>query len=252
MPNIPALHYLLGFVLLFLHPDVSAQKRKNIFSFGGGYSLPIGKFASEALDDPKAGMAGSGVFGQVYFEHKFVPAVGLRLTANHNINKTNPDQLVYQANYLAELWSPFIGETGVYSWTSDPGDWKQTSFMLGPTLTIPLGPIQIGVHAQAGRVFITSPSVVINGTSSSGNNPILAVMNPIKTDCWGVSGGINIGIPLGRAVRFNLFADAIAAEATFKDIALHGTVGSLEAVHHISETRPVGIVNTGAGLAFSF
>ncbi len=252
MLRIPAPGYLLWVALLFVHFNAEAQRKKNTFFFGGGYSLPIGKFASKALDDPKAGMAGSGVFGQVYYERALLPGLGFRFTASHNVNKTNPEQLIFQANYLAETWAPFIGETGVYSWTSDPGDWKQTSLMVGPTLSFPVGPIRIEVHAQAGRLFITSPHVIINGTSTSGNNPILAVMNPIKSECWGFSGGLSLAIPLGKVVQFNLFADAIGAEATFKDIALRGTVGALEATHTISETRPVGIVNTGAGFAIRF
>lgn len=237
---------------LLIHVSSYGQKKKNSFSFGGGYSLPVGKFASKALDDPKAGMAGSGYFGQVNYETRLFGIVGLRISANHNVNKTNPEPVIHHANYLVDMYRMLIGEEGQYSWVADAQEWKQTSLMLGPALFIPLGPLTLEAHVQGGRLFITSPRVALEGVSSSGNNPITAAMSPIKTQCWGVSGGASLRIPLGRVVQFKLFAEATAAEATFEDIALRGTIGSMEASQSIDERRPVGIVNTGVGLVFRF
>lgn len=228
------------------------KKRKNVFSFSGGYSLPVGKFASEALDDPRAGMADDGYFGRVSYERILFPGVGLRLSANHNINRTNPDPLIRQAGDLVEMYRGLIGETGQYSWTSDAQQWRQTSLMLGPALFIPIGPLSVEAHVQGGRLFITSPKVTLEGTSTSGNNPITAVMMPVKTQSWGFAGGLSLRIPLGPVVQLKLFAEAIAANATFKDIALRGTIGGVEVTQNVSEKRAVGVVNTGAGLAFRF
>ncbi len=240
---------LFLFLLIF---GFNSYGQKNEFSFGGGYSLPIGKFASKALDDPKAGMAGSGYFGQVNYERKLSSVIGLRLSANHNINSTNPEPLIQKANELVDMYRMLIGEYGQYSWTSDAGDWKQSSLMIGPALYIPLGPLTLEAHAQAGRLFITSPKVSLQGTSTSGNNPIDAVMMPVKTQAWGAGGGVSLRIPLGSVVQFKLFAEAIAAEATFKEISLRGTVAGIDASHHIDEKRAVGVVNAGAGFVFRF
>ena len=61
-----------------------------------------------------------------------------------------------------------------------------------------------------------------------------------------------MAIPLGSVVQFKLFAEALAAEATFNEIALRGTVGGIDASHQIDEKRAVGVVNAGAGFAFRF
>ncbi len=242
----------LFFSVFLLTTGFYSYSQKNAFSFGGGYSLPIGKFASKALDDPKAGMAGSGYFAQVNYERKLFSGVGLRISASHNLNSTNPEPLIQKANELVDMYRMLIGEYGQYTWTSNAGNWKQSSIMIGPALYIPIGPLTLEAHAQAGRLFIDSPEVSLQGTSSSGNNPIDAVMLPVKTQAWGAGGGISLRIPLGSVVQFKLFAEAIAAEATFKDIALRGTVGGIDASHHIDEKRAVGVVNTGAGFVFRF
>ena len=241
-----------GFFFFLLISSIHAYSQKNGFSIGGGYSLPIGKFASKALDDPKAGMAGSGYFGQVSYERKLFPGVGLRLSASHNVNSTNPEPVIQKADELVNMYRMLLGEQGVYSWTSEAQQWKQSAVMIGPALYIPLGPLTLEAHAQAGRLFITSPEVSLHGTSTSGNNPIDAVMMPVKAQNWGYTGGVSLRIPLGRLVQFNLFAEAIATEATFKDIALRGNVGGIEAFHNIDEKRAVGVVNTGAGFVFRF
>ncbi len=241
-----------GLFFLFIVCSFSSYSQKNAFSFGGGYSLPIGKFASKALDDPKAGMAGSGYFGQVNYERKLFPGVGLRLSANHNVNSTNPGPVIQKADELVNMYRMLLGEEGQYSWISDAQEWKQSSLMIGPALYIPIGPLTLEAHAQAGRLFITSPKVSLQGTSTSGNNPIDAVMMPVKAQSWGFAGGMSLRIPLGSVVQFKLFAEAIATEATFKDIALRGTVGGIEASHLIDEKRAVGVINTGAGFVFRF
>ncbi len=242
----------LSLFLFFLVYSFSSYSQKNVFSFGGGYSLPVGKFASKALDDPEAGMAGSGYFGRVSYERKLFPGIGLRLSANHNINSTNPNPLIQKADELVNMYRIVLGEEGQYSWTSDAQEWKQTSLMIGPALYIPLGTVTLEAHAQAGRLFITSPKVSLQGTSTSGNNPIDAVMMPVKTQSWGFAGGMSLRIPLGSVVQFKLFAEAIAAQATFKDIALRGKVAGIDASHLIDEKRAVGVVNTGAGFVFRF
>ncbi|GAA4433665.1 hypothetical protein GCM10023091_07490 [Ravibacter arvi] len=229
-----------------------SQVKKTSVTFGGGYSLPIGKFASKAFDDPKAGMADAGYFGQFNLEQKLFPGFGLRLSAIQNVNRTNPEPVINKANELVMNFGPLIGETGPYNWQAESGRWKMTSLMLGPAIYIPIGPLEIEAHAQVGRLFITSPKITLNGTSESGNNPIVAQMFPIKAQNWGFGGGASLRIPLGKSVQLSLLADALAADANFENIALHGNVGGMEVTQNISEKRAVGVLNVGAGLVFRF
>ena len=53
------------FFLIFNSQETQAQDTKNFFSVTGGYSLPVGQLATEKLNDPLAGLAGSGYYGQV-------------------------------------------------------------------------------------------------------------------------------------------------------------------------------------------
>lgn len=238
--------------------SASAQQRKwgrdtrNVFTINGGYSLPIGKFASKAFDDPKAGMADAGFFGAVNYERKLSDFFGIRLSGVHNINKTNSEPLVNKASELANMYGPIIGETGVYSWDAHTSNWKMSSLMFGPAMYIPIGPFELEAHIQTGKLFVTSPNATLYGTSSSGNNPITAEMYAIKADNWGVGGGVSIRIALGSSAQLHFFGDALAADMNFRDIALHGRVGDLSLTQQISEKRTVGVINTGVGLAFRF
>ena len=60
--------FLKTSLLVLLLPLCSLGQDRNIVSFSGGYSLPLGKFASANLNDPEAGLAGAGVFGQLSYE----------------------------------------------------------------------------------------------------------------------------------------------------------------------------------------
>lgn len=236
----------------FAQQNKWGRGKKNVFSVNGGYSLPVGKFASQAFDDPKAGMADAGFFGAVNYERKLSDFFGIRLSGVHNINKTNADPLIQKANELASMYGPLINETGSYSWDPQTSNWKMTSFMFGPAMYIPIGPVELEAHIQTGKLYATSPNVTLYGTSSSGSNPITAEMFSIKANNWGIGGGVSIRIALGPSTQLHLFGDALAADMNFKDIALHGKVGGLDIVQQVSEKRTVGVINTGLGLAFKF
>jgi len=77
-------------------------------------------------------------------------------------------------------------------------------------------------------------------------------MAAIDSQSWGIGGGVSLRIPLGGPVRLQLSADAMACQATFDNFSLRGKIGEYEAVQMMTEKRPVGIVNVGAGLVFDF
>jgi hypothetical protein len=252
---------ILGFLFViaaFGAADSHAQKsrwgrdKRNVFSVNGGYSLPVGKFASQAFDDPRAGMADAGVFGAVNYERKLSDFFGIRLSAVHNINRTNADPLVQKANELVWMYGPLIGETGTYSWESQTSNWKMSSLMFGPAMYIPIGPIEVEAHIQTGKLFASSPDATLYGTSTSSNNPITAQMFSIDANNWGIGGGVSLRVALGPSAQLHFFGDALAADMDFKDIALHGKVGSFDVSQQISEKRAVGVINAGIGLAFRF
>lgn len=232
--------------------DKWGRDTRNVFSINGGYSLPVGRFASKAFDDPKAGMADAGFFGAVNYERKISRVFGIRLSAVHNINRTNADPLVQKADELVWMYAPLIGESGTYTWEPTTSNWKMSSLLFGPALYIPIGPIELEAHIQTGKMFVTSPDATLLGTSSSGNNPITAEMFAIKANNWGIGGGLSLRIALGSSAQLHLFGDALAADMNFKDIALHGKVGDFSVTQQISERRTVGVINAGIGLGFRF
>ncbi len=239
-------------LLMATSVTMDAQVSRNTFSFGGGYSLPVGKFASERMDDPKAGLAGHGYFGQLAYERRLSSWIGIRLSGSYNENTTNPEPIILKANELIDMYRGLIDEWGAYSWEQTAGNWNLIGAMAGPVIYIHLGRVQLSGHIQGGRMFIQSPKVAVTGISTSGNNAVDATIERIRTAAWGLGGGVGLRIPISKTTRLQLSADALACEATFKDIALQGRIGDLGASQLMEETRPVGILNVGLGFVFDF
>ncbi len=145
-------------VLLLTNQDTKAQDTKNFFSVTGGYSLPVGQLAREKLNDPLAGLAGSGYFGQVNYDHRFLRWFGLRASGSLNVNTTNSDPIIEKAN-------SYVKATGrTYNWQSDVSQWKLGAAMLGPAIYLNMNRVQIEAHVQGGIVRASTPSVNLVGT----------------------------------------------------------------------------------------
>ncbi|HEV7348441.1 hypothetical protein [Telluribacter sp.] len=239
--------YLGAFVLLLgLVPTAWAQGTSNIVSFSSGYSVALGKFASEQLNDPEAGLAGPGFFAQLSYERKFLPWLGLRLSGSLNINQTNPDPVIRQ-------YSVLLPQPETYTWTTDVTQWRLGTVMAGPSGYLQVGRVGLEGHAQVGLVLAESPGLNVVGTSSTGRNPVDARVAKSSANALGIGAGASVRIPITERLRFQLTGDWVAASIQLKDVPTYTKVGDngpFEGL--ISPKRFVGVLNVGAGLAVTF
>lgn len=232
--------------LLVAGPLQGLAQDRNAFSFSGGYSLPLGKFASENLNDPEAGLAGSGVFGQLSYERKLAPWWGLRLTGSLNINKTDPQPLI-------DRYSKILTKPESYTWEEKTSRWRLGAMLLGPSGFFSLGSAELEGHVQGGFVFAESPGVTLGGTSSAGSPSIEGNIAQASTSAFGFGAGASLRFRLTRQLRFQLTADAIAANAQLKNVKTSVKVNNVPLPESTSSPkRFVTVLNAGAGLVVVF
>lgn len=234
----------LGIISL-LPLGVAAQKR-NLVSFSGGYSLPVGQLASETLSGPEAVVAGSGLYGQINFERKLVERFGLRLTGGLNINRTNAQPLI-------DRYSVLLDKPESYAWQKDVTKWRLGAVLLGPSGYLSLGKTELEGHVQGGLVFVESPGVTLLGTSFEKSPSVEGRVGRASTNAFGFGAGASVRFNLTDLLRLQLTADAIGADAQLRGISTYGKIGSLPPIEGVSNPkRFVSVVNVGAGLVFVF
>ncbi|QRR02095.1 hypothetical protein [Dyadobacter sandarakinus] len=238
----------ISLLVLFLFACISAeaQNTRNFFSVTGGYSLPVGEMAREKLDDPFAGIAGSGYYGQVNYDFRIARWLGLRASGSMNRNKTNSQPIVDKASKYAKI----LGEQ--YNWESSVSRWTLDAVLVGPALYINMNRVQLELHAQAGKVWAETPAVSLVGNSETGGAPIHVDLRPVSTSAFGIAGGMSLRLPLAGSLFFQLTGDVIGAEAELKDVAIKAVRGSYDLSERINEKRFIGVVNVGAGLGIAF
>lgn len=237
---------LLTLSILVLLLPFSSRAQQNSISFSGGYSLPVGKFASKQFSDPEAGLAGSGFYGQLSYERKLANWWGVRLTGNFNSNQTNADPLI-------EQYSILLPNPDTYTWQSEVTKWELGAVLVGPMAYKALGKMEFTAHVQGGVIFAKSPGVILFGTSSTGLNAVEGRITSGSTQAFGLGGGGSIRFRLTNALKFQITGDWIGARAELKDVPTYVKVGNFPAIEG-TETRQrfVGVVNTGAGLVVVF
>lgn len=240
-------------ILIFSNQESKAQDTKNFFSVTGGYSLPVGQLAREKLNDPLAGLAGSGHFGQVNFDHRIWRGFGFRLSGSLNVNKTNSDPIIEKANSYVQA----IGRT--YTWQSDVSEWKMGAVLFGPAIYLNMNRVQIEAHLQGGIVRASTPSVYLTGQGLTvdGNIDPTATkvdvsLNHTIVKPIGFGAGASIRLPLFKALFFQISGDVIGAKAEVKDLAIVANVGGNPYSDRLNEQRFIGVVNVGAGLGLAF
>jgi len=241
------------FFLIFNSQETQAQDTKNFFSVTGGYSLPVGQLATEKLNDPLAGLAGSGYYGQVNYDHRIFRWLGLRLSGSLNVNTTNSGPIINKANQYVEA----TGKT--YSWQSNVSEWKLGAALIGPAIYINMNRVQIEAHVQGGIVRATTPSVFLVGQAitSDGNvdgtAPAINVsLNHTTVKPLGFGAGISLRLPLFKALFFQLSGDVIGARAEVKNLAIVADINGFPYSDRLNEKRFIGVVNAGAGFGLAF
>ncbi len=235
----------LACLIAFLPLSVMAQKH-NLISFSGGYSLPVGKFASQNSNDPKAGLAGPGVYAQINYERKLAEHFGLRLTGSLNINKTDAQPLI-------DEYSVLLTKPESYTWQKATSTWQLGALLFGPSAYLPLGSIELEGHVQGGLVFAESPSVTVLGISSAMGNPEAeGRIAQASTPAFGFGAGASVRFRLTENLRLQITADAIGANAQLKDLPTYRRLGSIISESTSSTERFVAVANVGAGLVFGF
>ena len=241
-------------IALFLKVEkTSAQDRRNYISLTYGYSVPVGKFAKSSPNDPLAGLAGEGYFGQFSYDHLFSNWLGFRISGSYNNNTTNSDPIIKIANSYASV----TGRT--YDWQTDVSKWKMASAMIGPAIYLHIGKLQIEGHAQGGIVKAQTPSVYLAGNPMTPSGEIDPSGKKIELSLdrrtvtpFGLAGGLSLRLPLFRGLYIHASGDVIGAQAEVKDLAFKAKVGDLEIADQISEKRFIGVVNLGGGLGIAF
>lgn len=244
---------MIIFFLIFNSQDGNAQDTKNFFSVTGGYSLPVGQLATEKLNDPLAGLAGSGYYGQVNYDHRIWRWLGLRISGSLNVNTTNSDPIINKAN-------SYIQATGkTYSWQSTVSDWKLGAGLIGPAIYFNMNRVQIEAHVQGGIVRASTPSVYLIGHAITadgnvdGSLPAIDVsLNHTTVKPLGFGAGASLRLPLFKALFFQLSGDVIGAKAQVKDLAIVANIGGMPLSDRLNEKRFIGVVNVGAGLGIAF
>lgn len=232
--------------MVLLLPLCSLGQDRNIVSFSGGYSLPLGKFASANLNDPEAGLAGAGVFGQLSYERKVAPWLGLRLTGSLNINQTDPQPLI-------DRYSQILTKPESYTWEKEASKWRFGAVLLGPSGFLSLGKTELEGHVQGGFIFAESPGVTLNGTSSVGSPSIEGRIAQTSTSAFGFGAGASVRFRLIQQLGFQLTADAIAANAQLKNVTTSVKVNNVPFPESTtSPKRFVTVLNVGAGLVVAF
>ena len=253
MKSVFSFSILTLFFLMLHSEEVKAQDTKNFFSVTGGYSLPVGELAKEKLNDPLAGLAGSGYFGQVSYDRRIARWFGIKLSGSLNENTTNSDPIIDKAN-------SYVAATGrTYAWDNNVSKWKLGAALIGPAIYLNFNRVQIEAHAQAGIVKATTPSVLLTGhqlNSSGGvvegSQTINVSLNHATVNPIGFGAGASLRLPMSGALFFHISGDVIGAKAEVKDLAIKAQVGSIEVNDRINESRFIGVVNIGAGLGIAF
>jgi len=230
-----------------------AQNTRSFLSITGGYSLPVGDMAREKLNDPLAGLAGSGYFGQANYDFRFARWLGIRLSGSLNVNTTNSGPIIDKANsYVAVLNKNF-------TWESQVSQWKLGAGLIGPAIYLNMNRVQIEAHLQGGIVRASTPSVYLighevgtNGQAVEGSQAINVSLNHVVVNPYAFGAGLSLRLPLFRSLFFHLSGDVIGAKAEVKDLAIKAKIGTLELSDQISEKRFIGVVNIGAGLGIAF
>lgn len=241
-------------ILLIIHiEDANAQDTRNFFSVSGGYSLPVGELATEKLNDPLAGLAGSGYFGHVNYDHRIARWLGVRISGSLNQNSTNSAPIIDKAN-------SYIAATGrTYNWDSSVSKWKLGAALIGPAIYFNMNRVQIEAHVQGGIVRATTPSVLLTGKEINasgqwveGSQGIEVSLNQATVTPLGFGAGLSLRLPLFGALFFQLSGDVIGAKAKVSDLAIRAKIGQFEHNDRINESRFIGVVNIGAGLGIAF
>lgn len=253
---IKPLFYFLSLTSLFLLLQtelVKAQDTRNFFSVTGGYSLPVGELATEKLNDPLAGLAGSGYFGQVSYDHRIARWFGIKLSGSYNQNTTNSGPIIDKANSYVEA----LGRT--YAWDSNVSKWKLGAALIGPAIYLNFNRVQFEAHVQGGIVKATTPSVLLTGRRLNSDGQIMEgsseiqvsldrkIVNPI-----GFGAGASLRLPIAGALFFHVSGDVIGAKAEVKDLAIKAVGEGFDHSDRINESRFIGVVNLGAGLGIAF
>ena len=243
-------------VLLFLlaagNNSFAQLETRSFFSVTGGYSLPVGQMAIEKLNDPLAGLAGSGYFGQANYDFRIARWLGIRLSGSLNVNTTNSGPIIDKAN------SYVLALNKTYTWESNVSRWKLGAGLIGPAIYLNMNRVQLEAHLQGGIIRASTPSVFLIGTEVAGgkvvegSQKINVTLNHATVKPYAFGAGVSLRFPIFRALYFQLSGDVIGAKAEVKDLAIKAKAGTYEFSDQINEKRFIGVVNIGAGLGVAF
>lgn len=155
--------YLLVITMLCVTTAILSQTKNNRLSIAAGPSIAMGSFGKSTLDDPDAGIAKTGQYAQINFEHFFTPSFAASATVFGQRNPLNTTSLEkqYNANFYAPPLSSSINRL-FQNWQFTKKSWVSYGALVGVANQFPLqknGRLSFKLKTQAGLVFVNSPEL---------------------------------------------------------------------------------------------
>lgn len=155
--------YLLAITMLCVTTATLSQTKNNRLSIAAGPSIAMGGFGKSTLDNPDAGIAKTGQYVHVNFEHFFTPSFAASATLFGQRNPLNTGSLEkqYNANFYAPPLSSSINRH-FQNWQFNKKSWVSYGALAGVANQFPLqknGRLSFKIKTQAGLVFVNSPQL---------------------------------------------------------------------------------------------
>lgn len=183
--------YLLVITMLAASTAFS-QTENNLLSISAGPSVALGNFSKSSPRDENAGLAQTGGYVQVNFEHRFISSIGATATVFGQLNPVNTRSLeqYYNEQYYGAPISSFV-DRYFQNWQFDKKNWHSYGVLAGAVTEWPvMTKLHVKLKAQAGIVFVKSPE--LNGKSYSTDNDASFLLTKGKGNgfAYALSGGI--------------------------------------------------------------
>ena len=217
-----------------------AQKRGYV-QLTAGPSVPLGEFAKSVTGKQLAGLAGGGVAAEIIGGYRvFKDNLGVAVLLSYNQNEINQTNLLVQADQrLPASWK-----------VKNVAQWKMTTALIGPYWRLQKGAFRMDIRALAGIARVVSPVFALTGTYLNRAANVETQSKAAQGFAFGMSGSLAYTIFGNVSACLNV--SYLQSKITLVDVPSKTTIGSINAISLSTETLPVAVLNTSAGLRFSF
>lgn len=168
--------------------EVTASGRGMVLEFRGGYSLPLGAFASDDREKDNSGYAGGGWMAGASFSWLGKHGIGLGLSYSYLNNRMNHGVSLVYPNGVPD--------------SIDPGSWSNHFVLAGPVFIKQIDRLHLEARLMGG--FVVSAGSLYD-TRNVGDTVMMKIDQNIATG-FGLEIGAGVGYYLTDmlAIKFNL------------------------------------------------